>query len=1445
MSSTYSDLDPGLERQLTREPHRNLYSIWFRMEEISFLYGHPPIIGYQQAATSIPTSLSLQSLARPPSSNNNSEAPRTVENRPANIDPTHSPVASDFPIDLKCRPTPTTWDGWPDNTWARVYTWEEYVMTDTVVSTTPFGRTPPVSDISDAYLNNDRVAVQRNNILRQYKQPNGGDDFLQQLQQFHGKRPDFILHESFTTLPKTVIVLQTPWMREQSVHDATLDGPYNGIVTDGAHGFWKSNSAVLQVSSVYSMSMDVHFLSLFWGIVKVVKSRGGDDFDPHFATVMDFSQAQREGFILAYIELYSTQPGEVRDETTLRNTAEGLLKGCTEHFRQAASHVGVKHAVVDPSKQDDFVNRVIRLSKVSAYEDYEKIARGLINEFPRATKFLAWWLRPSRAKMIMESQRAMEDDLWNLLPDTTNAQEAAHWATYRAAGTNHSLLSGLEALHAVVEAFERGDVGAKRKYFNKTHYGNDKREKRMADEHGRSHPNRDPLSNRGRTYVNDGRAPDTMAKLVGKKPLHKQRKEAALTLNETFGSIYFSWKVNSCWLDVSLVLLDNALSRGGLEFSERCCIGLPDEGGLGNILGTMQRIRSLKSSDEQESPLSLALDMQRDLVRDALFEENIIQDTKSPDMVFGWLSSFLRQFNAHQGLDVEVHAIPYFLPLYCEIHKCTGCENTGGRHCEITHRLQALFTIQLGAPEHAKFKGRLAQWFRAFLKLDETSNLPCWRKLDGVGLLCSGTRTDYRRYIISLPVILVIEFVQDDVYKPIEWYIPTTLHPAQKPLREAHNLTYELVGVSLVTSELSGNHFTARYYNPEDKSVYVYDDMHSDGRAQRMRDGSLKGHVAGFPLKVPYKHAVHHAVYHLKGGLDAQRAFYEVRLAKLKKAFSISVDTPSPSNVSTSVYTGKLSRLSPDCRTWIKSVKNRNNYDEYVDPTWASKPVELRAITPFSPESEDPIEVSDTSQTKVANINDLYQRVQTPNSEDDEDLPSVTAILSTPRTPRPFPRLTPSPTLPPGDNTAPATEGGDADTENDNDSLMSIMDSESDQGSITNANSDPLKLNCRCGVMGLYMEIEAISPPEGDMLQFLFQASSSAAKKGCNSPLDADQCVAGELATSSSIEARVEPTLGGPYVRLGVWTSASTLEEDTLDQLTDVNYVDYTPDIHQVLNPELTTLRLLLESPDSMPVSGIPILQRTRGIKENSFAYSVKDAVRGAIPLREQAGITNWLHLHLGADASQQSQWQTGPAMCHACTLWIAHKLQRGGWQKPEGKDWIQEAWRIQTCTIRMVRNDINKFCISRLERLMFEYSNHAGKAGDFLWGLNYGDLQDQWNPYKLVPAHWIVRDHKVDDLNQVIGWDYIKVLPKAEPSDTTPGQISTLNEQQTDIGELTEVPMSRKRKRSPEPVVPGRENTRGRPRGRGGSTKARGQRGRKGGRRGRGKFEPKLAPGN
>jgi hypothetical protein len=61
--------------------------------------------------------------------------------------------------------------------------------------------------------------------------------------------------------------------------------------------------------------------------------------------------------------------------------------------------------------------------------------------------------------------------------------------------------------------------------------------------------------------------------------------------------------------------------------------------------------------------------------------------------------------------------------------------------------------------------------------------------------------------------------------------------------------------------------------------------------------------------------------------------------------------------------------------------------------------------------------------------------------------------------------------------------------------------------------------------------------------------------------------------------------------------------------------MEYTVAIDKALQPHLSTLQLLVASPDSIDAADIPILNRTRGIRVNSFHHIVKDAARGTILL--------------------------------------------------------------------------------------------------------------------------------------------------------------------------------------------------------------------------------------
>ncbi|KAI9063332.1 hypothetical protein FKP32DRAFT_1543201, partial [Trametes sanguinea] len=58
---------------------------------------------------------------------------------------------------------------------------------------------------------------------------------------------------------------------------------------------------------------------------------------------------------------------------------------------------------------------------------------------------------------------------------------------------------------------------------------------------------------------------------------------------------------------------------------------------------------------------------------------------------------------------------------------------------------------------------------------------------------------------------------------------------------------------------------------------------------------------------------------------------------------------------------------------------------------------------------------------------------------------------------------------------------------------------------------------------------------------------------------------------------------------------------------------------------------------------------------------------------------------------------------------------------------------------------DVDRECLRFFEQRLFERSKAAGVAGYFQWGLDAGDLQDDWVPYDGYYG-WAVGDFDAAD---------------------------------------------------------------------------------------------------
>jgi hypothetical protein len=244
-----------------------------------------------------------------------------------------------------------------------------------------------------------------------------------------------------------------------------------------------------------------------------------------------------------------------------------------------------------------------------------------IIDFPKAEKWIRWWMLPAHASMLFPAARKMSPELWDSIPDTSNAEEAMHWKIYAAVGNSFSLIEGLRALVQFAEYYESQSNAKKRKHSFailglqlkvsdgvKIHYGEDRQYwKRTAEVHGRTKLSRLPGS--GKRTKNDGRPPDTGKALLGSRSRHTQLQYEQC----------YPWQSNSCWLDSGLTAIFAAASRDYGTSMEPMFAGLADDHPLRHL---QQLIQTRNSTDlaQYEPGGSKVLRAQRNGFRKLLFD---------------------------------------------------------------------------------------------------------------------------------------------------------------------------------------------------------------------------------------------------------------------------------------------------------------------------------------------------------------------------------------------------------------------------------------------------------------------------------------------------------------------------------------------------------------------------------------------------------------------------------------------------------------------------------------------------------------------------------------------------------------------------------------------------------------------------------------------------------
>jgi hypothetical protein len=103
---------------------------------------------------------------------------------------------------------------------------------------------------------------------------------------------------------------------------------------------------------------------------------------------MDFSEAERSGFINGFIQFWTMRANNTRTAKELAEAAKAILRGCEEHFRAAVTRVSRINGAVGPNKVEAFKTRTLGLLSVASGDEFlnePKLRIGSKNTLPTRT----------------------------------------------------------------------------------------------------------------------------------------------------------------------------------------------------------------------------------------------------------------------------------------------------------------------------------------------------------------------------------------------------------------------------------------------------------------------------------------------------------------------------------------------------------------------------------------------------------------------------------------------------------------------------------------------------------------------------------------------------------------------------------------------------------------------------------------------------------------------------------------------------------------------------------------------------------------------------------------------------------------------------------------------------------------------------------------------------
>ncbi|KAJ3553953.1 hypothetical protein NP233_g12527 [Leucocoprinus birnbaumii] len=974
-----------------------------------------------------------------------------------------------------------------------------------------------------------------------------------------------------------------------------------------------------------------HFLALFKSIEAELGDVDTETLDCYFAGVMDFSEAEREGFIKAYQRFYQTR-NDPRTDNQLRADAQKLLRGFLDYFQTLHSAV--------------LVGRPIRHGQ------------------------------PEPWKMVKER-----------IGQTKPSQTI--------------------------------EMSPKKK--------------------------------------SDARPPDTQRELT--RPVthratqNTRPKAAGATLIKTFGNPGYPYKQSSCWLDSTLELLFHALQRSMGDLSA-LSLHIDPLSIIGEIIKSFREREVMSLVDDS---LARRLSEQRDLIRECLFLDKKISGTETTGTFFHWFIKLLEDESSTSKFLQDTTLVGYFLPLVFDLHICTGDPlTTNGQHIQVSRTFSKKFV----------HRNMLSRKDRAY-----------WRPG------CHGKRGTALGVVVSLPVILIVEL---EAGVELKWTIPAKLTPARELGKVG--VQYDLMGVGFITGTCDGsddNHFSARYLHSSG-GIFTYDDAFQGGRATFEDGATVASHMTGTtkkPADYPLGSRPHYLVYHLRGGLNAQQRYYSWAVAQIEGEYKLRVTRAAITDAPSISYSGTdLAQMNPDDCTWIQDPRKAPT-DEYVHPSLAR---------PFTP-GEFPIvksmvdsdhSSSEDSGTDDDGIGDFDNDIKMDKIISPDIITCANQLLQSASD-----RSTSTPLsefdffcrcqLRGDGNIIYCPEQGEA-IKCDSCgrwSHISCQRLRRAQGprksTVVNftcdlcdlrwltgldknhiAAGEKLERSMKCkGKLSDRLRAGITVPVQAEVFWYPARLLPYDSKKkawtvkwwrGCCFEQDSGR-KPGEI-TIESEEQIVDSLWGDVHGRRKIRLGKFKLSFESTDPdeiFYDLSLSPYMEEIDDALRPHLATLKKLLLGPGTFTMDEVPVIGWLKSQRKD-WSTAVVPFI-GNLTVEEQVHVANWLHQHV---SNEKPRWTQLMLNAHALTLLIAHRLK----QNPpphshldahDAVAVIQFAWKILVNNANYDSDplfhilsgvDVDKESLWQLEKLMFtRRCREAGPAGNMQWGLDAGDHQDGWDPYKLT----------------------------------------------------------------------------------------------------------------